>query len=53
MIDYLRPMRIADVIDHLESIAPSSLQESYDNSGLLRLLFAWGEDNQSQFEEEY
>ncbi len=28
-------MRIADVIDHLESIAPSSLQESYDNSGLL------------------
>ena len=28
-------MRIADVINHLESIAPSSLQESYDNSGLL------------------
>ncbi len=32
---YLRPMRIADVIHHLESIAPASLQESYDNSGLL------------------
>ena len=32
---YLRPMRIADVIHHLESIAPPSLQESYDNSGLL------------------
>ena len=28
-------MRIADVIDHLESIAPPSLQESYDNSGLI------------------
>jgi dinuclear metal center YbgI/SA1388 family protein len=28
-------MRIADVINHLESIAPASLQESYDNSGLI------------------
>ena len=28
-------MRIADIIDHLEQIAPPSLQESYDNSGLL------------------
>jgi len=28
-------MRIADVINHLESIAPAGLQESYDNSGLL------------------
>jgi dinuclear metal center YbgI/SA1388 family protein len=28
-------MRIADVISYLESIAPPSLQESYDNSGLL------------------
>jgi dinuclear metal center YbgI/SA1388 family protein len=28
-------MRIAEVIDHLERIAPASLQESYDNSGLL------------------
>jgi len=28
-------MRIADVINHLESIAPPSLQESYDNSGLI------------------
>lgn len=28
-------MRIADVINHFERIAPSSLQESYDNSGLL------------------
>ena len=28
-------MRIGDVIGHLESIAPPSLQESYDNSGLI------------------
>tara|TARA_B110000879_G_C11180791_1_gene518197 strand:- start:1665 stop:2762 length:1098 start_codon:yes stop_codon:yes gene_type:complete len=28
-------MRIGDVIRHLESIAPPSLQESYDNSGLI------------------
>ncbi|PCJ66829.1 MAG: Nif3-like dinuclear metal center hexameric protein [Bacteroidetes bacterium] len=28
-------MRIAEVIQHLEQIAPSNLQESYDNSGLL------------------
>jgi dinuclear metal center YbgI/SA1388 family protein len=28
-------MRIADIISHLETIAPSSLQESYDNSGLI------------------
>lgn len=28
-------MHIAAVIEHLESIAPASLQESYDNSGLL------------------
>lgn len=28
-------MHIVDVINHLESIAPASLQESYDNSGLI------------------
>ncbi len=28
-------MRIGDIIRHLESIAPPSLQESYDNSGLI------------------
>jgi len=28
-------MRIADIISHLEQIAPPSLQESYDNSGLI------------------
>lgn len=28
-------MYIADVINHLEGIAPASLQESYDNSGLI------------------
>jgi dinuclear metal center YbgI/SA1388 family protein len=28
-------MQIADIINHLEQIAPPSLQESYDNSGLL------------------
>ncbi len=28
-------MNIAEVISHLESIAPPSLQESYDNAGLL------------------
>lgn len=28
-------MYVTDVIKHLESIAPASLQESYDNSGLL------------------
>jgi len=28
-------MRIADIITHLETIAPPSLQESYDNSGLI------------------
>ena len=28
-------MQIGDIVNHLEQIAPSSLQESYDNSGLL------------------
>lgn len=28
-------MFISDVISHLEEIAPSNLQENYDNSGLL------------------
>ena len=28
-------MQIADVISHLESLAPSSLQEPYDNAGLI------------------
>ncbi len=28
-------MRLMEVIDHLEQIAPPSLQESYDNSGLI------------------
>ncbi|KAB2808098.1 Nif3-like dinuclear metal center hexameric protein [Phaeocystidibacter luteus] len=28
-------MRIADIISHLEGIAPNAYQESYDNSGLL------------------
>ncbi|HYG16471.1 MAG TPA: Nif3-like dinuclear metal center hexameric protein, partial [Bacteroidia bacterium] len=28
-------MRISDIINHLETIAPPALQESYDNSGLL------------------
>lgn len=28
-------MQIADIISHLEQIAPPSLQESYDNSGLI------------------
>jgi dinuclear metal center YbgI/SA1388 family protein len=29
------PIRISEVIQHLESIAPLSYQESYDNSGLI------------------
>ena len=28
-------MKISEIIQHLESIAPLSFQESYDNSGLL------------------
>lgn len=28
-------MQIAEILDHLEQIAPPSLQESYDNSGLI------------------
>lgn len=28
-------MRIADVVAHLETVAPSSYQENYDNAGLL------------------
>ncbi len=28
-------MKISEIIDHLESFAPFSLQESYDNSGLI------------------
>jgi dinuclear metal center YbgI/SA1388 family protein len=32
---YLRSMRISEITKHLESIAPPSLQENYDNSGLI------------------
>jgi dinuclear metal center YbgI/SA1388 family protein len=32
---YLRPMKISEIIAHLEEWAPPSLQESYDNSGLI------------------
>ena len=28
-------MHVKDITDHLESIAPLSLQESYDNAGLI------------------
>src|ERR1700754_1719240 len=34
-------MKIAAIIQHLESIAPPSLQESYDNAGLLTGDAAW------------
>ncbi|MGE5108764.1 MAG: Nif3-like dinuclear metal center hexameric protein [Sphingobacteriales bacterium] len=34
-------MKIAEVITHLESIAPLSLQESYDNAGLLTGMHGW------------
>jgi dinuclear metal center YbgI/SA1388 family protein len=34
-------MKIADVISHLESLAPLSLQEHYDNAGLLTGNAAW------------
>ncbi len=27
--------KLSEIIAHLESIAPASLQESYDNSGLI------------------
>ncbi len=30
-----RTMKIAEIINHLESVAPPSLQESYDNAGLI------------------
>jgi dinuclear metal center YbgI/SA1388 family protein len=33
--EYIRRMRIADIITHLESICPPALQESYDNAGLI------------------
>ena len=32
---YLYPMKIAEIIDYLESVAPPSLQEEYDNAGLI------------------
>ena len=34
-------MKIADIIALLESIAPPSLQESYDNAGLLTGNAGW------------
>lgn len=34
-------MKIAEVISYLESIAPLSLQESYDNAGLLTGMHGW------------
>ena len=34
-------MKLADIISHLESIAPPSLQESYDNAGLLTGNLNW------------
>src|SRR3984885_13356889 len=32
---YLYPMKIHDITSYLETIAPLSLQESYDNAGLI------------------
>jgi dinuclear metal center YbgI/SA1388 family protein len=34
-------MKIAQLVDFLESIAPSSLQESYDNAGLITGQHSW------------
>ncbi len=34
-------MKIADIIAHLESIAPASLQEEYDNAGLITGSAQW------------
>jgi dinuclear metal center YbgI/SA1388 family protein len=34
-------MKIADIISHLESIAPLSLQEDYDNAGLITGMAGW------------
>ena len=34
-------MQIAEIIAHLESIAPLSLQENYDNAGLLTGDASW------------
>jgi dinuclear metal center YbgI/SA1388 family protein len=34
-------MKILDIIQHLESIAPPAFQESYDNAGLLTGMPAW------------
>lgn len=34
-------MKIAEVIQHLESVAPSALQESYDNAGLITGNAGW------------
>src|ERR1700755_3301911 len=34
-------MKIADITDCLESIAPSFLQEDYDNAGLLTGSYTW------------
>ncbi|HEY0680125.1 MAG TPA: Nif3-like dinuclear metal center hexameric protein [Chitinophagaceae bacterium] len=34
-------MKIAEIIEHLETIAPPAFQESYDNSGLLTGLPQW------------
>lgn len=38
---YLRIMKIADIIAHLEALAHPSLQESYDNAGLITGSPAW------------
>ncbi|HYC29082.1 MAG TPA: Nif3-like dinuclear metal center hexameric protein [Chitinophagaceae bacterium] len=34
-------MKIAEIIRHLESIAPPAFQESYDNAGLLTGMPSW------------
>jgi dinuclear metal center YbgI/SA1388 family protein len=34
-------MKILEIIDHLESIAPPAFQESYDNAGLLTGMKGW------------
>jgi dinuclear metal center YbgI/SA1388 family protein len=38
---YLSPMQIAEITNYLESIAPLSLQENYDNAGLLTGDASW------------
>lgn len=34
-------MKISEIIQHLETIAPPALQESYDNAGLLTGMMGW------------